>query len=287
MTIHEALRAISSQLTLLYPTPTAALQATWLILEHVTKLQRTALLTQTKELTNEQEQKITTIMHEITVEHKPLDYILGTVHFLELTLAITPPILIPRQETEWWCSELLKKLSEASITPHHILDLGTGSGCLALSLGKAFKQSKIDAVDCNKNALELARFNREKNHVFNVDFGYSNLFDNVPTDPLYDLIVSNPPYIDEKDWQELEPSVKRWEDKGALVAEKHGYALIEKIIDQAPNFLTNHGQLWIEIGAEQGERVQAYFKKRGFQQVTCLQDLYGRDRVVYGIWEYL
>lgn len=287
MTIHEALRAISSQLTSLYPTPTAALQAAWLILEHVTNSQRTALLTQTKELTNEQEEKITRIVHEITVEHKPLDYILGTVQFLDLTLTITPPILIPRQETEWWCSELLKKLSEAHITPHHILDLGTGSGCLALSLGKAFKQSKIYAVDINKNTLELARFNREKNHVFNVDFGYSNLFDDVPASPLYDLIVSNPPYIDEGDWQELEPSVKRWEDKGALVAEKHGYACIEKIIDEAPNYLASGGQLWIEIGAEQAEHVQAYFKKRGFQHVIILQDLYGRDRVVYGIWERL
>lgn len=285
MTIHEALRAISSQLTPLYPTPTAALQAAWLILEHTTKSQRTTLLTQTKELTNEEKQKIITTLHEMTVEHKPLDYILGTVHFLDLTLTITPPILIPRQETEWWCSELLKKLSEARITPHHILDLGTGSGCLALSIGKALPNSTIIAVDLNKNALELARFNREKNQVFNVDFGYSNLFDNVPTAPLYDLIVSNPPYIDENDWQELEPSVKRWEDKGALVAENHGYALIEKIIDQAPNYLTSNGQLWIEIGAEQGKRVQASFKKRGFQQATILQDLYGRDRVVYGIWE--
>lgn len=285
MTIHEALRAISSQLTPVYPTPTAALQAAWAILEHVTKLQRTALLTQTKELTNEQEQKITTIMHEMIEEHTPLDYILGTVHFLDLTLTITPPILIPRQETEWWCSELLKKLSEAHSTPHHILDLGTGSGCLALSIGKALSNSTIIAVDINKNALELARFNREQNHVFNVDFGYSNLFENVPTTPRYDLIVSNPPYIDEKEWQELEPSVKRWEDKGALVAENHGYALIEKIIDQAPNYLTPCGQLWIEIGAEQGEQVQVLFEQRGFQGVTVLQDLYGRDRVVYGIWE--
>lgn len=285
MTINESLRYITTHLTSHYPTPTAALQAAWLILEHVTKRSRTQLLTQANDLTSEHELAITNILHTITVEHTPLDYILGTVHFLELTLTVTPPILIPRPETEWWCSELIKKLSEATLRPHHILDIGTGSGCLALSLGKAFKQSKILAVDINKNALELARFNREKNQAFNVKFGQSNVFEAVQNHPPFNLIVSNPPYIAETDWEKLEPSVKRWEDKGALVARNNGYELIEKIITQAPNYLAPNGQLWIEIGADQGQQVVHLFTQRGFKEVTLWQDLYGRDRVVFGQWK--
>ncbi len=284
LTMHEALRAITTQLLPVYPTPTAALQAAWLILERVTKLTRTALLVHNQVLSKDQEQEITNIINEITVEHKPLDYILGTVPFLDLTLTITPPILIPRQETAWWCFELLKKLSETNPSPHHILDIGTGSGCLALSIGKSLPESIIDAVDISETALKLAHFNREENHVSNVNFVYSNLFDQLPDTPVYDLIVSNPPYIDEDDWKQLDPSVKRWEDKGALVAEENGYALIAKIIEQAPRYLSNNGQLWIEIGAAQGAHVQALFTKFGFTQVTLLQDLYGRDRVVHGVW---
>lgn len=284
MTTNEALRAITTQLLPIYPTPTAALQAAWLILEHVTKLTRTALLVHNQVLSEDQEQEITKIVNEITVEHKPLDYILGTVPFLDLTLTITPPILIPRQETVWWCFELLKKLSETTPSPRHVLDIGTGSGCLALSIGKSLPESIIDAVDISETALKLARFNREKNHVSNVNFIHSNLFDGLPNTPSYDLIVSNPPYIDEDDWKQLDPSVKRWEDKGALVAEENGYALIAKIIEQAPQYLANNGQLWIEIGAAQGAQVQALFTKFGFKQVTLLQDLYGRDRVVHGVW---
>lgn len=284
MTINEALRAITTQLLPVYPTPTAALQAAWLILERVTKLTRTTLLVHNQVLSKDQEQEITYIINEITVEHKPLDYILGTVPFLDLVLTITPPILIPRQETAWWCFELLKKLSETTPSPRRILDIGTGSGCLALSIGKALPEGIVDAVDISENALKLAHFNREENHVSNVNFVRANLFNGLPTTPPYDLIVSNPPYIDEDDWKELDPSVKRWEDKGALVAEENGYALIAKIIEQAPQYLANNGQLWIEIGAAQGAQVQALFEQRGFQQVTLLQDLYGRDRVVHGVW---
>lgn len=178
--------------------------------------------------------------------------------------------------------------------PLTILDLCTGSGCIALAFADAFPHAKVYGTDINEEALELARKNAKHNHISNVTFLHSNLFDAIPKDMQFDLIVANPPYIPDQQWSELELSVKNWEDKNALVAPDNGMALIKKIIEQAPAYLKSNPplesfpiQLAIEIDATQGSILSTYLKNHGYTHVGIIKDLEGKDRVVIGRFDHV
>lgn len=284
MKLTVLLQEIAQQLVPVYQNLHTATDNAWWLLETLTKNTRTELLTQgTIFLTSEQQEKLADWLHEIVVEHKPLQYVVGAVPFLTCMIRVKQPILIPRPETEEWVANLIAHMRAQVTTPNTILDMCTGSGCIALALAKAFPESAVCAVDLNPAALALAQENADLNACANVYCIHSDLFAAVP--PLqFNLIVSNPPYISSQDWETLENNVKAWEDPQALVAEDHGYALIEKIITQAPPFLAPHAQLVIEIGHEQGSRVKELFERAGFTEVEIIQDMQKKDRVVRGTW---
>lgn len=256
----------------------------WWLLETLTQLAKTALLVQEQlELSPEQQQQLAQWVHEIVEEHKPIQYVVGTVPFLNLSLRIKPPMLIPRPETEEWVANLIAQLHAQKTPPNAILDLCTGSGCIALALAQAFPESAVCAVDIDAQALALTQENADRYEIKNVYGIASNLFEEVP--PLqFQLITSNPPYIAQEEWKTLDNNVRLWEAQHALVADDDGLAIIKQIIEQAPRFLAPEGQLYIEIGHQQGQAVQDFFLSRGFTNVVILQDIHKKDRVVTGTW---
>lgn len=269
MKIQEALARITTELSE---------QEARFLVAALTKMSHAELLTSHRELTTQEESTLKRWLFEITQQHKPLAYVLGTVPFLQLELCIEPPILIPRPETESWCAQLIEALKKLQ-KPFSLLDMCTGSGCIALAVAQVFPHDTIVAVDKNPHALALAAQNAQHNNIHTVTFVESDLYTKLP-ERSFDYIVANPPYISETEFQQLDESVTRWEDRQALVARDGGYALIEQIIAQAPCFLKKGGQLWIEIGYQQADKTKELFRRYGFTVTESLFDVQGHERVI-------
>lgn len=263
--------------------------AGWL-LEKVTGKTKVDLLLQNEELTEAMQAKLESWLDDIVYHHKPIAYILQEVPFGDLSITVRPPVLIPRSETEDWVLQLIAKVKVSGAQHLRILDMCTGSGCIALAFAHAFPDAQIYAADISPFALMLVEENKTKLGLTNVTCVESDLFAHVPTDLKFDLIVTNPPYITDKEFVRLDLSVKNWEDSRALLAEDNGLALITKIIDQTPCYvrpnavLYEHGvpQLTVEIGWQQGPVVQELMHKAGYSHVMVMQDIAHKDRTVSG-----
>jgi len=274
---------------------TASRSIAWLLLEHITGKTRESLLIERDfVLSSTQNQLLDILLIDLLEKHKPLAYILGTVEFAGLDLLIEPPILIPRPETEEWCLDLIEHIKplvsqanyQGSSQRFTIVDVCTGSGCIALALAHAFDQAEVYALDINPQALKLAQKNAQKLGIKNIKFLESDLLSALSTCFKADLITANPPYINPQDFAALEPTVRKWEDYQALCAEGKGLALIEKLVNTAPQFLTTRygcGEFWCEIGYNQAQEVEELFKKAGFGQIIIKKDLAGMPRVACGI----
>ncbi|OOF87853.1 protein-(glutamine-N5) methyltransferase, release factor-specific [Rodentibacter ratti] len=223
---------------------------------------------------------------------EPIAYILGEKEFWSLSLNVTESTLIPRPDTEILVEQALvitrEKLQKKP--PHfRILDLGTGTGAIALALAAELtpiceKQSTelmITGGDLIPNAVELAKSNAEKNQL-NVRFFQSQWFDNV--EGKFDLIVSNPPYIDESD-EHLKQGDVRFEPLSALVAAEQGYGDLRHIIEQAPAYLNEGGALLLEHGWQQGEKVRSIFAENHWEKIATVRDYGDNERITYGFWK--
>lgn len=288
--VTEFLEQISEQLSKIYSTKIEQNQVAWWLLEKLTEKTDTELLAQkTINLSPLQEKMLNGWLQEHIKNKKPLQYILGAVPFLDLMLKVTPPILIPRPETEEWISNLIEQLHQLKNQKLTILDIGTGSGCIALAAAKALPNSIVYATDISQLALKLAEENCIANNISNVRFVLSSVCDNI-RNVFFDLIISNPPYIDPEYWQSLDPSVTEWEDKKALIAPQKGLAVIFAIIADAHKFLKENNemkqlnipQLVLEIDYNQSQSVTEYMERAGFTNIEVHKDLEGKNRVISG-----
>ena len=215
----------------------------------------------------------------------PLAYLTGQQAFWSLNFLVNEHTLIPRPDTEVLIEQVLNWISTqpAQVSNNRLLDLGTGSGCIAISLAHELKKDnwQVVAVDLSSEALSVAQRNAELNGVDNVKFVQSSWYGELSTQDtsLFDIIVSNPPYIDEAD-EHLARLVA--EPISALSAPNHGLADIEQIVQQAMNYLRSGGLLAIEHGFDQGRAVRQLFLENGFESVTTVQDYGGNDRVTLG-----
>jgi release factor glutamine methyltransferase len=238
----------------------------------------------------DQEKTLNLWIKQHSKELKPLQYILGSVPFCTLEILVEPPVLIPRPETEEWCFNLIKQLKQLSNKNINVLDLCSGSGCIALALAKALPEAKVLGTDISDAALKLAKKNAQFNNIKNVSFIKSDIYKKVPEKLVFDLIVANPPYITPKAWEELSPMVKKWEDKQALMANENGLAIISRIIQGAPKHLVINDefiklhipQLELEIDYTQGNAVKDLMEQAGLSNVEIIKDMEGKDRVVAG-----
>jgi release factor glutamine methyltransferase len=209
------------------------------------------------------------------ITREPVSQILGYRDFYGQRFEVTRDVLDPRPETETLVETVL------GLDFQIILDIGTGSGCILLSLLATRVGSTGMGVDVSQSALTVAKRNAQALGLFErVEFAHSNWFEAV--EGLFDVIVSNPPYIDEKEWETLEPEPKDWEPKLALTPGVDGLAPYRVIAAVAPRHLTKDGWLAVEIGWRQGDAVKEIFEDSGFSDVLVIQDLGGRDRVVAG-----
>jgi release factor glutamine methyltransferase len=282
---------INAQLRTAYPEALLCEQYTWWTLEAITRKNKAMLLTQNSiTLTEHQQIKLTTWIHKMVHEHMPIQYLLGSVPFNNCDILVEPPILIPRPETEEWCYNLSTLLKKSFLKKLTILDLCSGTGCIAVALAKALPHAQVYASDISPHAVILGKKNAEHNQCTNVTCIESDLFSNIPTHLRFDLIVANPPYIDPAAKPSLDSSVTQWEDPRALFAPDHGLHIINKIIEQAPSWLTDNKdlkaadipQLMIEIDCTQADAVTTLMHKNNFTDITVHKDLEGKDRVISG-----
>lgn len=205
----------------------------------------------------------------------PPQYITGKAYFRDLELAVDDRVLIPRPETEELVDLILRENSGADL---RVLDIGTGSGAIALSLKKARPEWEVTASDISSEALSLAQKNAQANQL-EVTFIQSDVFEKVSGS--FDIIVSNPPYIAYDDKDEVGGNVLASEPHLALFADEDGYAIYRQIIEEAPAYLKSNGKLYFEIGYKQGAGLTALLTKAFPEaRVRVLKDMFGKDRMV-------
>jgi len=211
-------------------------------------------------------------------QREPLAYVLGTAEFCGLTLKADRRALVPRPETE----RLVELLQERCVpAPARVLDLGTGTGCIALALASAWPGAEVVAVDASEEALALARENGESTGLAaRVRWLKSDWFSGLPVDARFDLIVSNPPYLTAEETAAAEPEVRTYEPASALTAAEAGMADLRKIIAGAPRFLAPGGWLAMETGIAQHAALLADLARAGLHDGESVKDLADRDRFV-------
>lgn len=260
----------------------------WLLLEYVTGIGRTRfLLDRGKEMPAEERNRYGKLLQKRGT-HIPLQHLTGVQEFMGLEFQVNEHVLIPRQDTEILVEEALKYIRPGM----QILDLCTGSGCIGISLAKLWLggcQNRVDgsqerrgsvSVDCadiSEEALKVAEKNAE--HLgAEVQIIHSDLFQNLG---IYDMIVSNPPYIQTSVIEGLSEEVRLHEPYGALDGKEDGLYFYRKIIQESREHLSEEGWLLFEIGHDQGEAVSLLMKEQGFADPKVVKDLAGLDRVVY------
>ena len=229
-----------------------------------------------RELSAEQAVRVDQL-YQRRLKGEPLAHVLGYQPFWSLTLEVSDKTLIPRQDTELLVEKAIElDLPEAA----KALDLGTGTGAIALSLASEQPGWQVMGVDYSDEIVALATSNAERNRIENCSFLKSDWFSSLGGQR-FDLIVSNPPYIDPLDPHLVEGDL-RYESRTALVAEKEGYADIEQIIGRAAEHLSDGGWLMLEHGYAQGGRVRGLLSEAGFQLVNTFRDLADNERVSSG-----
>lgn len=211
----------------------------------------------------------------------PLQHILGSQDFMGLTFKVNRHVLIPRQDTETLVETVLERERDGG---RRLLDLCTGSGCIAVSLKAIGKYTDVTASDLSKEALQVAEANAERllGEDHGIRFLQGDLFEALPGGETWDVIVSNPPYIPTGVIRGLEPEVRDYEPFMALDGDGDGLGFYRRIIGEAGRWLNPGGGLYLEIGHDQGEAVMSLMRQEGFQDVIVIKDMPGKDRVVLG-----
>lgn len=256
-----------------------------LMIAHVLQKQRIQLYTQFDRPFSEEELSTLRAMIKRRAAREPLQYILGETEFFGLMLNVSPAALIPRPETELLVECVLNRLkresiNDASILSTSILDIGTGTGCIALALAKNLPESAVYGIDVSEDALALAKSNAERTQATSVQFGKINILETQPK-RRFRVIVSNPPYIGLDDMNELEPELSNHEPRTALTDEADGLRFYRRFAEIFPTMLEEGGWFAVEIGYGQAESVEALFQAAGFQ-TEIINDYAGIARIRAG-----
>ena len=253
----------------------------YLILEAKHQLQRVDLALQPKLAFSESELKIWSSILEQLKKEIPIQYILGVTHFYGLEFEVNSAVLIPRPETEElvdWIVQKSKIKNQKSTLK--ILDIGTGSGCIAIALAKNLPNAQVFALDVSEQALATAKTNAEKNQV-QLAFIHQSILETEDLEQQFDVIVSNPPYVRELEKQEIKKNVLDNEPHLALFVEDNDALIFyRKIAQLAQKNLNPQGQLYFEINQYLGQEMLDLLRKMGFKNSELRQDIYGNDRMI-------
>ncbi len=253
-------------------------EADWII-SHVTKLSQEDFILKSREITEAEENEIMEIVARRNAG-EPLQYILGETEFMGLPFKVTEDTLIPRQDTETLVETVIEKIKDKD-KEVRVLDIGTGTGCIGISIAKLCPNAKVTLLDYSDAILDVAKENAELNGV-NVDIIRCDILEEIP-EGKYDFIVSNPPYIETDTIFSLDNIVKSYEPPEALDGGFDGLLFYQRIVeDLVETLLEENGYIAFEIGYNQGEAVEEILEEGDFSGVKVIQDPCENDRVVIG-----
>jgi len=259
----------------------------YILIEHYLQLERFVLAMQPGIIiSKEEEQPLFEALSQLKL-HKPIQYITGKTTFMDLDFEVDENVLIPRPETEelvhWIIKECHTELVEVGNkqgSEFRILDIGTGSGCIAVALAKKLPNAKVFALDVSENALQVAQRNAERNAV-EINFIKQDILKDVEFDEKFDVIVSNPPYIRELEKKEMSKNVLDHEPGLALfVPDENPLRFYRSIVDFAQSNLNLNGTLYFEINQYLAEETQRLLEANNFQDIELRKDIFGNDRML-------
>ena len=232
-----------------------------------------------EKLSKENEEKYFSLIEKHIKEDVPLSHLVGFEYFYDRKFKVTKDVLSPRMETEELIYKVVEYVKATKKNNLKILDLCTGSGIIAITLKKELDQFSIDVVasDISQEAIKVAKENAQF-HDATIKFIQSDIFDNI--DDKFDVIVSNPPYIDRKDKFTMQDNVLKYDPHLALFAEEEGMYFYRKIIEQVNNYLNNNGVVFFEIGYDQKEKIIKLADMNGYS-AEVYKDINGRDRIAF------
>ena len=261
----------------------------FLTFEHVMGMNRVEVtLSRNKELSAQEIDQLEEVLERLK-KTEPIQYIIGSTEFYRLEFQVNPFTLIPRPETEelvdWIIKDFGTITERTSAIDHLVLDIGTGSGCIAISLAKHLAGSQVEAVDISQNAIETAYSNAKRNEV-DVKFFQQDILVAVELPKQYDIIVSNPPYVRELEKKEMRGNVLSNEPHEALfVTDENPLLFYKKIGELAYKFLNVKGALYFEINEYLGKETVALLNNIGFREVALRKDIFGKDRMIKAMRE--
>ena len=258
--------------------PSALVDTEYIFSEALKVSRNTLKYSMSREIKEEDKNKIREMLMLRAKNRKPLQYILGEWEFYGLPFKVRENVLIPRPDTEILveqCIQLMREIEEPNI-----LDIGSGSGAISIAIANELKSSSVTGVDINEDAIRLANENKVLNKVENVNFMKSDLFEKLDEDFKYDLIVSNPPYITKDEYETLMPEVKNFEPKNALTDLGDGLYFYREISKKVGAYLKDTGYLAFEIGYKQAKDVSKILEDNNFAILSVVKDYGGNDRVV-------
>jgi release factor glutamine methyltransferase len=248
-----------------------------LLLAHVFGTTRSAVLADGDRVLKANEAAELAGLTERRAKREPLAYVLGEWGFRGLVLSVDPRVLVPRPETEIVVERCLALI--AGMAEPRVLDVGVGSGAIALAIADEHPGARVTGVDLSPGALEVARANAARSGLA-VELGIGDVAFGLPPGP-WDLVVSNPPYVQPEEIEALSPEVRDWEPRTALVADR----ATEAVVEGARDVLEPGGALVLEVAAGDARRVAGLLRELGYAAVTVTNDLTGRERVVEGMVE--
>lgn len=235
------------------------------------------LLNQNQEIKSDKKDKILLCLNQLT-QNFPIQYIIGETSFFGLSFFVTPDVLIPRQETEELVDLIIQSVDKTKKIS--ILDIGTGSGCIAISLAKSLPNAKIFALDISEKALNIAKKNAEKNQV-SISFIRDNILEINDLHQKFDCIVSNPPYVRELEKTEIRANVLLHEPHLALfVPNENPLIFYEKIASIGKKNLHKNGKIFFEINQYLGKEMEFLMKKEKYNKISLKKDLSGNYRIL-------
>lgn len=247
-----------------------------IIIEHITEKPYGAAIMEQKQLSPTQVEDIQHIIDRLK-QNEPIQHIIGETEFYGIPFFVSKDTLIPRPETE----ELVELIiNDNSKKLPSILDIGTGSGCIAIALASRLRTSNISAWDFSQKALSIASNNALRNNI-NIDFRKVDVLDSYPTDRQFDVIVSNPPYIIASEKKYMDKNVLDYEPHSALfVPDDKALLFYERIADIAKELLNEGGKLYFEINQTKGKETIAMLNGKGYRNAILFKDISGNDRMI-------
>ncbi len=277
ITISELKRSLTNELTSIF-SPGEAQSHSKLILEHLGFSGISILREPSTVIDSKIQAEIKKIVDELRT-NKPIQYILGETEFHGLLIKVDKNVLIPRQETEELVSIIIKNNNHNN---PKILDVGTGSACIAIALARNIKGAELIAMDVDPGAISIAKKNARNNKV-DIEFLTESLFDfkTIPGEKKLDILVSNPPYVTESEREQMAPNVTEFEPGIALfVANNDPLIFYREIIRIAKNILNDDGSIWLEINEALGKETKDLFLRNGYNSVALLKDIHEKDRFI-------